>query len=62
MSFAKQALDQNNFAYNAKFHLFISLQKSKSQDLEVATSQFVTLNKISVYCCQEYNMYEREYA
>ena len=48
MRFAKQALDQNNFAYNAKFHLFIYFQNSKSQDLEVTTSQFVTIDKISV--------------
>ena len=61
MSFTKQAFDQNNFAYNAKFYLFIHLQNSKSQDLEVATSQFVTIDKISVYHRQEYNMYIREY-
>ena len=61
MSFAKQALDQNNFAYNAKFHLFKYFQNSKSQDLEVTTSQFVTIDKISVYHHQEYIMYVREY-
>ena len=61
MSFAKQALDQNNFAYNAKFHLFIHLQNSKHQDLALATSQFVAIDERFVYHRQEYNMYVREY-
>ena len=56
-----QALDQNNFAHNAKFHLFIHLQNSKHQDLALATSQFVAIDERFVYHRQEYNMYVREY-